>query len=142
VNCGLILAGQNKTDEAAKHWEKAKGIEPGHPIAPFNLGLVHAKKRDFDKAIVEWREAVRRGRLIAGQVDGAERLEIVNETGLSLYYIGIAYEEKGQLGEARDSIQEAVDFWRESKIPGLSGNSAFLRAQARLNALVREERNR
>lgn len=47
---GLLLANTGKLDEAVKAYQEVLAADPGFDAAHFNLGLAHARRRDFDAA--------------------------------------------------------------------------------------------
>jgi tetratricopeptide (TPR) repeat protein len=47
---GLLLANTGRLDEAVKAYLDVLSADPGFDAAHFNLGLVHARRRDFDAA--------------------------------------------------------------------------------------------
>ena len=47
---GILLANTGKLDEAVKAYLDALTADPGFDAAQFNLGLAHARRRDFDAA--------------------------------------------------------------------------------------------
>lgn len=58
-NVGLMLANENKLDEAMKHLDEALRVKPDYPDALNNEGVVFVRKGDIDRAIQRYAAAAK-----------------------------------------------------------------------------------
>lgn len=81
-------------DEAMIQYQKAAIIDPRHPYPRVNMGLVFFKRRDYDRAVREYRTA-----LDLGAPDPA-----------SIYnFIGICYKYLFDFGRAEEAFKKAIE---------------------------------
>ncbi len=127
---GLIARAESRADEALRHFERVRKIDPADAGANINLGQIHLEERRYPEAIAVLREAVRAepfnvtaaynlGLALtrAGQADeGREllaRAQTLRSTGYSTTY-GTGYLEQGRYAEALASTGAEADLVDET----------------------------
>lgn len=122
---GTLLAEQGSACEAAALLERAATLAPDSFLPHFCLGALHAAAERFDEARHHLHEAVRRevnpqvlfllgvieldaGRPSAAAAALEEAVSLDGEFEDAVYYLGLAYLERGWTRRARDCFQRVL----------------------------------
>lgn len=117
----------NKLDQALAQYTKALKLDPGNPIARYNIALIEIEKKQYMKARSDlealkkeypsyWSARATLGylyRLIGEYQLSVQDLEAVNNFKPSmdiLYQLGLTYAEMGDKEKAKSTLQTALRF--------------------------------
>jgi tetratricopeptide (TPR) repeat protein len=78
--------------DSLRLWTEAAGRSPGNPVARLNLGTEHARRGDVERALGEYREAIR----------------LEPNYGLAYHNVGLLHLGRGEYAEARPAFERAA----------------------------------
>ena len=73
-NLGIVLAKQDKLDEAMASYQRALRLKPDYRDAHLNLGIVLANQGRLDEAVACYQEALPQARLPGGALESVAGL--------------------------------------------------------------------
>ncbi len=86
---GVVMIRNNKLEQARDHFEKVLNIDPLNPEAYYYIGLINFRNKHYRQSILFFKKAY-------SLYKGSSR-----KKALSLYQLGMVYEAKGNLKEAK-----------------------------------------
>lgn len=124
VNLGNVLVEMNRLDEALAAYRRATEIDPGSADTHNNIGAVHRVLGHFDEARASYERAIALdGRHVRawnnlgllhdaqGQLEAAMRayvtaIELVPDSGMSAYLLGMTFYKLGQIPKAAEVFRQ------------------------------------
>ncbi|HKR00679.1 MAG TPA: protein kinase [Pyrinomonadaceae bacterium] len=104
ANSGLYLYFAHKYDEAIEQYRRTLEINPRFGIAHYYLGLAHLQKKEFDKAIAEFKSVMSP----AGGAQGSKD-EIDGDDLEMAAALGYAYAASGRRAEAQSLLVRMIE---------------------------------
>lgn len=143
ISLGMNLRETGALDEAGAELERALELEPGNALALFELGKVHAARRDSKRAEELYLEAVEaepeawlfpcnlgvfyyaEGRWEEAETAFLRSLELASDNYLVHRNLGAVYSIQGKLEEAASQLQQALQIRPDGSVYTNLGNIQF-----------------